>query len=90
MIIADPPIWDNIIDVIIFSHYILVLHIVPTILIFLTHSYILQSYPKASKFQRQAFLLYDDLGKLYGGQLSLLKPISPTLLYRSSIFSFDA
>jgi hypothetical protein len=42
MIIAEPPIWDNIIAVIIFSHYILVLHFVPTILIFLTHSCILQ------------------------------------------------
>jgi hypothetical protein len=72
MIIADPPIWDNIIVVIFFSHYILVLHIVPTILIFLTHSCILQSYPKASKFQRQAFPLYDDLEKLYGGKLSFL------------------
>jgi hypothetical protein len=41
--------------------------------IFLTHSCILQSYPKASKFQRQAFPLYDDLEKLYGGKLSLLK-----------------
>jgi hypothetical protein len=49
-----------------------VLHIAPTILIFLTHSCILQSYPRASKFQRQAFPLYDDLEKLYGGKLSFL------------------
>jgi hypothetical protein len=72
MIIADPPIWDNIIVVILFSHYILVLHIIPISLIFLTYSCILQSYPKASKFQRQAFPLYDVLEKLYGGKLSFL------------------